>query len=74
MLPEHLSNGLCSLRPNELRLAMTCEFLVNSSGKPQDINIYPSLIESAARLTYEQAQSVLDKTEAAQELPGPIVC
>ena len=72
MLPEHLSNGLCSLRPNELRLAMTCEFLVNSSGKPQDINIYPSLIESAARLTYEQAQSVLDNTEAAQELPEPI--
>lgn len=72
MLPEKLSNGLCSLRPDELRLAMTCEFLVAGDGKPQDIKIYPSLIKSAARLTYEQAQSVLDNTEEAAALPEPV--
>ena len=72
MLPERLSNGLCSLRPGELRLAMTCEFLVDPDGRPQDIHVYPSLIKSAARLTYGQAQSVLDNAEEAGKLPSPI--
>ncbi|MEC9465634.1 MAG: VacB/RNase II family 3'-5' exoribonuclease [Myxococcota bacterium] len=60
MLPERLSNGLCSLRPNEPRLTLTCEFRVSRRGEVSRVDIYPSLIESAARLTYEQAQAIID--------------
>ncbi|MEE8410418.1 MAG: VacB/RNase II family 3'-5' exoribonuclease, partial [Myxococcota bacterium] len=60
MLPERLSNDLCSLRPNVLRFAMTCEMRVRPGGRRQGIRIYPSLIQSHGRLTYEQVQAALD--------------
>ena len=60
MLPERLSNGLCSLVPGEPRYTLTCEMHVDADGTRSDISIYPSLICSAARLTYTQVQTLID--------------
>ncbi len=59
MLPERLSADLCSLRPNEKKYAFTCEMLVNPKGEVIDYNIYESVIESKARLTYDQALRII---------------
>ena len=60
MLPEALSNDVCSLRPNETRRAMTVDMLLDQHGRVVDADIYPALIRSCARLTYEQAQECID--------------
>jgi ribonuclease R len=60
MLPEVLSNNLCSLVPNEPRFTLTCEMEVSSKGKIIRSSIYPSIIKSAARLTYTIAASVIE--------------
>ena len=60
MLPERLSNGLCSLVPGEPRYTLTCEMHIDADGMRSDISIYPSLICSAARLTYTQVQTLID--------------
>lgn len=75
MLPERLSNDLCSLRPHVPRLAMTCEMRVDRSGHVDEAFIYPSLIQSAGRLTYEQVQAELDRADGKETRvdPGPAV-
>lgn len=59
MLPEELSNGICSLKPNVDRLTMTAELIFNRSGIMQSAKIYPSIIRSRARLTYSQVRNML---------------
>ena len=59
MLPEQLSNDVCSLRPGRLRRAMTVDMVVDPLGNVSHVKAYPSVIRSAARLTYGQAQSAL---------------
>lgn len=59
MLPEALSNDLCSLRPGEDRLALACDMRVTRRGMVRDFDFYPALIRSRARLTYEQVFSHL---------------
>ncbi len=54
MLPEKLSNGLCSLNPEVERLAMVCDMEINASGVIKDYQFYPTVFRSAARLTYTQ--------------------
>lgn len=61
MLPEKLSNDLCSLKPNVDRLAMTALITVTENGKVLSTKIMPSVIHSCRRFTYEEAQAVLDK-------------
>lgn len=61
MLPEKLSNDLCSLRPDRRRFTKTVEMDFDSSGGLVDSKVYNSVIKSAARLTYSQAWSVLEK-------------
>ena len=68
MLPEKLSNGLCSLQPGVPRRAITCEMVIDRHGARSDIRVYPSLIRSAARLTYVQVQRLIDGDEGA--VPG----
>jgi len=68
MLPERLSNDLCSLQPGAPRRALTCEMLVDGYGVRGDIRVYPSLICSAARLTYVQVQRLIDGDGGA--VPG----
>ena len=60
MLPERLSNVLCSLRPGEDRLTMSVLARLDAGGDLLDYRITESVIRSAARLTYEQAQAVLE--------------
>ncbi len=60
MLPEKLSNGICSLNPNVDRLTFTCEMEINRKGTVIDYRIYESVIHSKARLTYTVAQKIID--------------
>ena len=59
MLPESLSNGICSLRPNEDRCSMICEMTISSDGKRKKYKFYSGLINSKARLTYNQVENHL---------------
>ena len=59
MLPEKLSNGLCSLNPDEDRLALSCIMLVEPSGKVKDHYITETLIRSSMRMTYSGVDEVL---------------
>ena len=73
MLPEKLSNDLCSLLPGEPRFTVTCEMHVGADGERSDIHIYPSLIHSAARLTYTQVQHFIDRNENIPKKVRPII-
>lgn len=65
MLPERLSNGLCSLVPHEDRLAFTAEMEFDEQGRRQKSRFYKSIIRSAARLTYTKVRKILvDRDEA----------
>lgn len=59
MLPEALSNGLCSLNPNVDRLVMVCEMLINKKGKMTGYQFFEGVIHSHARLTYGQVNAML---------------
>ncbi|MED5402712.1 MAG: ribonuclease R [SAR324 cluster bacterium] len=60
MLPEVLSNNLCSLRPNVNRLTLTCEMRIDSSGEVIGYSLAESIIRSRARLIYEDVADLLD--------------
>ncbi len=60
MLPHGLSGDLCSLRPGEDRLTMTALITVDARGIPRRLKLAPSVIRSKARLTYEDAQRILE--------------
>jgi ribonuclease R len=59
MLPENLSNGLCSLNPGVDRLCMVCDMRVGSGGKVQEARFYEGLMRSAARFTYDEVAAIL---------------
>ncbi len=59
MLPEKLSAGLCSLRPDEDRFAFTCEMVFNDKGELLFYDVYESIIRSKARLTYNEALAII---------------
>jgi len=59
MLPEELSNGLCSLNPKVDRLCMVCDMHISSSGNIERYRFYPSVMHSQARLTYTQVAAML---------------
>lgn len=59
MLPEQLSNGLCSLKPNVDRLVMMCEMKIDAHGVLEHYQFYEAVIHSHARLTYNQVFSML---------------
>lgn len=65
MLPEALSNGLCSLRPQQERLALVCDMRLNSAGKLQQSRHYKAVMRSHARLTYAEAQAIIDGDQRA---------
>jgi len=60
MLPEILSNGLCSLNPQVDRLCMVCEMHVSAKGKLTDYRFYEAVMNSHARLTYTKVAAILD--------------
>ncbi|PIP13858.1 MAG: ribonuclease R [bacterium (Candidatus Stahlbacteria) CG23_combo_of_CG06-09_8_20_14_all_34_7] len=66
MLPEKLSNEICSLKEREDRFTFTCEFTLNQMGKTTDYAIFPSVIKSKKRFTYEEAEKVIDGDEKSK--------
>lgn len=68
MLPEKLSNDVCSLREGVDRLTLSCVMTVDKNGKVKDCEISPSVIKSKARLTYNFVQQILDGDENAKKL------
>ncbi|MDP1892629.1 MAG: ribonuclease R [Hydrogenophaga sp.] len=69
MLPEKLSNGLCSLNPGVERLCMVCDMLVNAKGEIHAYQFYPAVMFSHARFTYTEVAAILQNTrgpDAAQ--------
>lgn len=60
MLPEKLSNEVCSLRPKEDKLTFSCILEVEPAGKVVAYRIEETIVHSHARLTYEQAQAIID--------------
>ncbi|MFN8900018.1 MAG: ribonuclease R [Pseudomonadota bacterium] len=74
MLPEKLSNGLCSLNPDVERLAMVCDMLVHGDGGIRAYQFYPAVICSHARLTYTEVAAVLGNTRGPEaERRAPLV-
>jgi ribonuclease R len=68
MLPETLSSGVCSLRPEVDRLAMVVELRLSADGRVADALFHEAVIRSRARLSYEEAADWLDGSEVG---PGP---
>ncbi len=66
MLPEKLSNGLCSLNPEQDRLAMVCDMLVDASGAIEAYQFYPAVICSHARFTYTEVAAILANTRGPE--------
>lgn len=67
MLPEKLSNGLCSLNPGVDRLCMVAEMTVSASGKLSGYKFYPAVMHSHARFTYTQVAAMLEGEEGLEE-------
>lgn len=74
MLPEKLSNGLCSLVPHEDRLAMACEMFLSPRGRVERYRFFPAVIHSHARLTYTVvAKALYEGDKAARETVGELL-
>lgn len=68
MLPEQLSNGLCSLKPKVDRLALSASFELGPKGGISNVKLKESLIKSQARLTYGQVQAFYDQKPKAEQI------
>lgn len=67
MLPEVLSNGVCSLVPNEDRYTVTCKIVYDTKGNRKATYFYRSIINSNHRLTYNYVNNVFNETEASHD-------
>src|SRR5260370_40189026 len=72
MLPEHVSNHLCSLMPRVERLAFVCDMRVGKTGKLSRGRFYEAVIRSHARLTYDQAWSYLESRTGHKPHGAPL--
>ncbi|MFD1009222.1 ribonuclease R [Oceanisphaera ostreae] len=73
MLPEVLSNGLCSLNPQVDRLCMVAEMNISASGKLLDSQFYEAIMSSHARLTYTKVAAIVEGDEGLRERYAPLV-
>ncbi len=71
MLPEKLSNGLCSLNPDVDRLTLVCDAVITAKGEVKAYQFYPAVIHSAARLTYTEVAAILANTRGPEALRRP---
>jgi ribonuclease R len=68
MLPEKLSNGLCSLNPEVERLCMVCDMVVSEEGEVTAYQFYPAVMWSQARFTYTEVAAILANTRGPEAL------
>jgi len=74
MLPENLSNGLCSLNPEVDRLCLVCEMKITKAGEIDDYTFYEAVIKSHARLTYTKvADAVVERKPEALQAVGELL-
>jgi ribonuclease R len=73
MLPENLSNGLCSLRPNEDKLCFSAVFKLDQNGHVLEEWFGRTVINSNHRFSYEQAQAIIESVNKTKEEVGPIL-
>ena len=66
MLPEKLSNGLCSLNPDVERLCMVCDMMITASGDVDAYQFYPAVMFSHARFTYTEVAAILSNTRGPE--------
>jgi ribonuclease R len=66
MLPEKLSNGLCSLNPDVERLCMVCDMLITATGEISAYQFYPAVMFSHARFTYTEVAAILSNTRGPE--------
>ncbi len=66
MLPEKLSNGLCSLNPEVDRLTLVCDMVISNQGEISAYQFYPAVIHSAARFTYTEVAAILGNTKGPE--------
>lgn len=69
MLPEALSNGLCSLKPDVDRLCFVCDMEVSAEGEIESYDFYQAVMKSHARLTYTQVSSLIDGDASECDIP-----
>ena len=72
MLPERLSNGLCSLNPDVDRLCMVCDMKISTSGRISEYRFYPAVMRSRARLTYTQVAQALAAEDSAGDIAAEL--
>jgi len=68
MLPEKLSNGLCSLNPDVDRLCMVCDMMVTAKGEVHAYQFYPAVMHSHARFTYTEVAAILANTRGPEAM------
>ena len=73
MLPEKLSNGLCSLNPAVDRLTLVCDMVVSTKGEVTAYQFYPAVMHSAARMTYNEVAAILGNTKGPEAARRPAV-
>ena len=66
MLPEKLSNGLCSLNPDVERMCMVCDMLITAKGEIHAYQFYPAVMFSHARFTYTEVAAILSNTKGSE--------
>jgi ribonuclease R len=71
MLPEKLSNGLCSLNPAVDRLTLVCDMVITAKGELKAYQFYPGVMHSAARLTYTEVAAILSNTKGVEAARRP---
>lgn len=71
MLPEKLSNGLCSLNPAVDRLTLVCDAVISADGEIKAYQFYPAVIHSAARFTYTEVAAILGNSKGVEAARRP---
>ena len=61
MIPHQLSNGICSLNPEVIRLTISCVMTIDGNGKVKSYDIFPSYIKSRKQMTYKNVNKILDE-------------
>ncbi len=73
MLPEELSNELCSLKPNVDRFCLTVEIIINKKGEKLSHRFFRSIINSKKRLTYEEVENIIDNKISSESYDPEIL-